>query len=74
MNWLDILLHRCVRNGDRIRLYARDGSFITETWAKIDGWFSTVVRLAEGDARVAIRRDLFQWSQRFSCWVYRYEC
>lgn len=71
---IDLVLHRYVRNGDRIRLYAADGSFITETWAKLEGWGAyAAVRLREGNPAVAIRRDGFKWSPRFCCFFYKYD-
>lgn len=71
---IGLALHRYPRNGDRLRIYASDGSFITETRAKIDGAGAyAAVRFRDGNQYSAIRRDLFRWSPRFSCWSYQYD-
>jgi len=71
---IGLVLHRYVRDGDRIRLYDANGAFITETWAKIEGWGAyAAVRLRDGNPYTAIRRDLFRWSERFCCWSYQYD-
>jgi hypothetical protein len=68
-----LALHRYPRNGDRLRIYASNGSFIAEAWARIEGWGTgATVRFRGGNPHIAIRRDQFQWSSRFSCWSYQY--
>lgn len=67
---IDIMLHRVIWNGDRIRLHSHSDVLYAEDYVKVEGWgMSAPVRLTGGGA---IRRDLPFWSSRFQCWVYRY--
>jgi len=67
-----IARHRMIWNGDKIRLYEADNTFIGEYWIKVEGWGpGAAVRVGHGQG--AIRRDLPRWSNRFSCWYYHYD-
>lgn len=78
---LDLLLHRWIWHGDKIRLYNRDwdiganGSveprdeLIGEFVARIEGG---VVRVPEHHRYAVIRRDLPKWDELLQCWTYYY--
>lgn len=78
---LDLLLHRWIWSGDKIRLYKRtfrvraDGRL--EPLDEIIGEFRVqvcdgAVRAGDKNRQHVIRRDLPKWNKQLQCWTYHY--
>jgi len=78
---VDLMLHRWIWSGDKIRLYSRnfkitqgggiapDDTFLGEFFVKVEGG---AVRVPEHHPYSVIRRDLPKWNNQLECWEYHY--